>query len=92
MSHLLKTFTAKLLQQRLQFIRFLSILETNPPKNLDTAADELDKEVWREINCMWEAYKKGFTSYLQLEKSLSEHTVDAYGNDWKKNTCALRKK
>jgi Fe-S-cluster containining protein len=52
MSTLLKIFTAKLLQQRLQFIRFFSILETNPPKNLDTTTDELDKEVWREIDCM----------------------------------------
>ncbi len=30
---------------------------------------------------MWEAYKKGFKSYLQLEKSLSENSVQAYGRD-----------
>jgi integrase/recombinase XerD len=41
---------------------------------------------------MWEAYKKGFTSYLQLEKSLSEHTVDAYGNDIEKLTIFLQQK
>lgn len=30
---------------------------------------------------MWESYKKGFRSYLQLEKSLSENSVAAYGRD-----------
>ena len=30
---------------------------------------------------MWTAYKKGFKSYLQLEKSLSDHSVEAYMRD-----------
>ncbi len=30
---------------------------------------------------MWEPYKKGFRSYLQLEKSLSDNSVQAYGRD-----------
>jgi integrase/recombinase XerD len=30
---------------------------------------------------MWEAYKKGYKSYLQLEKSLSENSVEAYLHD-----------
>ncbi|WP_439505678.1 site-specific tyrosine recombinase XerD [Sediminibacterium sp.] len=30
---------------------------------------------------MWNAYKKGFKAYLQLEKSLSENSVDAYLHD-----------
>lgn len=30
---------------------------------------------------MWEPYKKGFKAYLQLEKSLSENSVDAYLHD-----------
>src|SRR6266404_1914534 len=30
---------------------------------------------------MWETYKKGFKSYLQLEKSLSDNTVQAYLRD-----------
>jgi len=30
---------------------------------------------------MWEAYKKGFKAYLQLEKSLSENSVEAYLHD-----------
>ena len=30
---------------------------------------------------MWESYKKGFKAYLQLEKSLSDNTVQAYLSD-----------
>ena len=35
---------------------------------------------------MWNIYKKGFRAYLQLEKSLSENSVDAYLHDIDKLT------
>src|SRR5687768_6085699 len=35
---------------------------------------------------MWEPYKKGFKSYLQLEKSLAKHSIDAYVHDIEKLT------
>jgi integrase/recombinase XerD len=35
---------------------------------------------------MWEPYKRGFKAYLQLEKSLSENSVDAYLHDIDKLT------
>ena len=35
---------------------------------------------------MWEAYKKGFKAYLQLEKSLSGNSVEAYVRDVDKLT------
>jgi integrase/recombinase XerD len=38
---------------------------------------------------MWEAYKKGFKAYLQLEKSLAENSVDAYTHDIEKLTQFL---
>lgn len=38
---------------------------------------------------MWEPYKKGFKAYLQLEKSLSENSVDAYLHDIEKLTQFL---
>ena len=38
---------------------------------------------------MWEAYKKGFRAYLQLEKSLSENSVEAYVHDIEKFTQFL---
>lgn len=38
---------------------------------------------------MWEVYKKGFKAYLQLEKSLSENSVEAYGHDLEKFTQFL---
>lgn len=33
---------------------------------------------------MWNSYRKGFLMYLQLEKSLSQNTVEAYGLDLEK--------
>lgn len=39
---------------------------------------------------MWEAYKKGFKSYLQLEKSLSDNSVEAYLRDIGKLTDFLQ--
>ncbi len=38
---------------------------------------------------MWEGYKKGFKAYLQLEKSLSENSVEAYVHDLEKFTQFL---
>lgn len=38
---------------------------------------------------MWEAYKKGFKAWLQLEKSLSDHSVSAYLADIEKLTQFL---
>ncbi len=35
---------------------------------------------------MWDSYKKGFKAYLQLEKSLSDHSVEAYLRDVAKLT------
>jgi integrase/recombinase XerD len=35
---------------------------------------------------MWDSYKKGFKAYLQLEKSLSNHSVEAYLRDVEKLT------
>lgn len=38
---------------------------------------------------MWEAYKKGFKAYLQLERSLSDHSIEAYIRDVEKLTTFL---
>ena len=38
---------------------------------------------------MWQAYKKGFKAYLQLEKSLSANSVEAYLHDIEKLTTYL---
>jgi len=38
---------------------------------------------------MWDIYKKGFRAYLQLEKSLSENSVEAYLHDIEKLTQFL---
>jgi len=38
---------------------------------------------------MWEPYKKGFKAYLQLERSLSNNSIEAYLNDIEKLTHFL---
>ena len=39
---------------------------------------------------MWESYKKGFKAYLQLERSLADHSVEAYIRDLEKFTQFLQ--
>ncbi len=39
---------------------------------------------------MWEVYKKGFKAWLQLERSLSDHSVEAYLRDIDKLTQYLQ--
>lgn len=41
---------------------------------------------------MWELYKKGYKAWLQLEKSLSDHSVSAYLTDLEKLTQYLHLK
>src|SRR5579872_2138206 len=39
---------------------------------------------------MWEAYKKGYKAWLQLERSLSDNSVEAYLGDIEKLTQFLQ--
>src|SRR4051794_17190149 len=39
---------------------------------------------------MWQPYKKGFKAYLQLERSLSDNSVEAYLHDIEKFTQYLQ--
>jgi Fe-S-cluster containining protein len=48
----LRSFTQKLRYHKKAFKRYLGKLEKNPPKNLDTVAAEIDKEIWKEIDCL----------------------------------------
>lgn len=41
---------------------------------------------------MWESYKNGFKAYLQLERSLSDNSVEAYLRDIEKLTQFLQQK
>ena len=49
---ILRSFKAKLRHKRKSFRRFLSKLEKNPPRNLDGITTKVDKEVWKEIDCL----------------------------------------
>ncbi|HXB94520.1 MAG TPA: site-specific integrase, partial [Puia sp.] len=39
---------------------------------------------------MWEPYKKGYKAWLQLERSLSDHSIEAYLRDVDKLTGYLQ--
>ncbi len=39
---------------------------------------------------MWDSYKKGYKAWLQLEKSLSDNSVEAYLRDIEKLTQFLQ--
>lgn len=48
----LRSFRAKVQKQKRSYRRFLTKLEKNPPRNLDSLAKQTDKEVWKEMNCL----------------------------------------
>lgn len=52
MSYLRRKFAENVLKHRSNFRRFLTKVENNPPKDLDAYADAIDKEVWRETDCL----------------------------------------
>jgi Fe-S-cluster containining protein len=52
MSNYRKKFTASVLVHRSRFRRFLTKVENNPPKELDSYLDTIDKEVWKEVSCL----------------------------------------
>lgn len=52
MSYYRKKFTQSVLQHRSRLRRFLTKVENNPPAALDVYADILDREVWKEVDCL----------------------------------------
>lgn len=48
----LRAFKKKSIQNQKTFRHFLTRIENNPPKDLDSMAEEIDKEVWAEIDCL----------------------------------------
>jgi Fe-S-cluster containining protein len=52
MSQFRRRFREKVELHKSRLRRFLTKLEKDPPLLLDTYADQIDKEVWTEINCL----------------------------------------
>ena len=48
----LRAFKKKSSQNQKSFRHFLTRTENTPPRNLDQLVEEIDKEVWAEINCL----------------------------------------
>jgi hypothetical protein len=51
MSYYRRRFREKVVQHRSRLRRFLTKVENNAPGELDFYADEIDREVWQEVNC-----------------------------------------
>jgi Fe-S-cluster containining protein len=52
MSYFRRKFNQSVLQNRSRLRRFLTKIENNPPLALDSYAEILDKEVWKEVDCL----------------------------------------
>ncbi|HVG41574.1 MAG TPA: YkgJ family cysteine cluster protein [Chitinophagaceae bacterium] len=52
MSHFRQQFEKKVAENKSRLRRFLTRLEKDPPLLLDTYAEQIDKEVWEETNCL----------------------------------------
>lgn len=52
MSYYRKKFANSVLRNRSKMRRFLTKVESNPPRELDAYADILDKQVWQEVDCL----------------------------------------
>ena len=52
MSYYRRKFLKNMLLHRSRLRRFLTKVENNPPKVLDTLLDPIDKDVWAETNCL----------------------------------------
>src|SRR5579863_3332977 len=48
------------------------------------------KKIFGYLRRMWESYKKGYKAWLQLEKSLSDNSIEAYLHDIDKLTQYLQ--
>ncbi|MBN8838140.1 MAG: YkgJ family cysteine cluster protein [Sphingobacteriia bacterium] len=48
----IRSFKQRLRHRKKAFKKFLGHIEKKPPKNLDAMAEEIDKEVWREVDCL----------------------------------------
>ena len=48
----LRTFKQQVLKSKRKMRGFLTRLDKNPPRKLDALAEELDKEVWQEVDCL----------------------------------------
>src|SRR5881397_1027679 len=88
MSISLRSFKQRVRHRKTAFRRFLARLEKNPPKKLDQLTATVEKEVWKEIDCVTCANCcKTMTPTYTLKdmKRISAHfgmTVKEFKNKW----------
>jgi len=86
----LRSFRLKVRHHKKVFKRFLSKIELKPPRNLFTTLTAIDKEVWKETDCMSCANccKTMSPTYSNADvKRIASHfkmTTDAFRKKWLK--------
>ena len=84
----LRSFKQKVRYHKKSFKRFLGKVEKNPPRGLDKMAEEIDKEVWGETDCLSCANccKKMTPTFTNKDiKRISAHlsmTPQAFKDKW----------
>ncbi|MDE3234643.1 MAG: YkgJ family cysteine cluster protein [Bacteroidota bacterium] len=84
----LRSFNQKVRHNKRAFKRYLGKIEKNPPRRLDKIAEEIDKEVWQEIDCLSCANccKKMSPTFTTKDiKRISAHvgmTADEFKEKW----------
>jgi len=84
----LRSFKQKVRHNRSIFRRFMTKLEKNPPKGLDQLTTVVEKEVWKEVDCLTCANccKTMTPTYTPADlKRISKHlgmTVDEFKKKW----------
>lgn len=84
----LRSFKQKARHHAKSFKRFLGKVEKNPPRGLDKMAEQIDAEVWKEVDCLSCANccKTMTPTFTDKDmKRISAHlemTVDAFKSKW----------
>lgn len=86
----LRSFKQKIRHNKRLFTRFLTGIDKNPPRNLYATMVQIDKEVWKEVDCLACANccKAMTPTYTAADmKRISAHlgmTIDAFKAKWLK--------
>jgi Fe-S-cluster containining protein len=84
----LRSFKQRVRHRKRAFRRFLSQLEKDPPKKLDQLASIVEKDAWREVNCLscGNCCKTMTPTFKEKDmKRISAHlnmTVQAFKDKW----------
>lgn len=84
----LRSFSQKVRFHKKRFKKYLAKVENNPPKNIDIISNEINTEVWKEIDCLscGNCCKKMTPTFTSQDiKRISSHfkmSIKAFKEKW----------